>query len=121
MSATLDVGSALAQRVLAAQGRIESGEIANMRTYRLPSEPKIHTRLLGEGTTLCGVPLTGHEGQWAWQFIHRGSFGSRMPSGSDGPNACQRCARSKILRITAYVAAARRHAFHEIGDLRVGR
>ena len=109
--ATLDLSTEIGRRVIAAQGRIESGQLANMRTYRLPAAAKIHVRLLGEDRTLCGRSLR-HAGEWAWQFIHRGQVGESLPSGSypGDRDACARCAENPIVTATAEVVAARRRA-----------
>jgi hypothetical protein len=110
----------LAQRLLLSQGILESGQIANMRTYLLPRDVKIHTRLLAEDRTLCGIPVRGYEGRWAWQFVHRGRFGSHLPSGAeDLRHRCKRCARSPVLTLTEEVVRSRRLAFHEAGSIRV--
>jgi hypothetical protein len=91
-----------------ANGRIESGMIANMRTYLLPYEAKIHTRILGESRTLCGRSLF-HNNQYAWQFINTGNFSEgHMPSGSNDPRrACSRCSRSLVLQVTKTISDAR--------------
>jgi hypothetical protein len=104
----ITVDSPLGRRLIESGGVIESGHIANMRTYRLPAWPKVHTRVLGESKTLCGVPLHNH-GEWAWQFIHRGVFGQRLPSGAHTGDRdhCTRCARSPVLRATQAANDAR--------------
>jgi hypothetical protein len=107
---TLDLNSPVGRRVVAAGGRIESGQIANMRTLLLPAEPKTHTRLLGESSTLCGRPLSNH-GHFAWQFQHRGDVAAgQLPAGSDPADrdACRRCSASPVIRATAEIAATRR-------------
>lgn len=70
---------------------LESGQIANMRTYRLPANAKIHVRILGADKTLCGRSLRNHH-QWAWQFIHRDSGG--RPSGMRSRDACSICSKA---------------------------
>jgi hypothetical protein len=108
---TLDLNSRLGHRLLESGGKIESGQIANMRTYMLPAWPKTHTRILGESRTLCGRSLRNN-GQWAWQFINTGSVQlGHPPSGSRGRDACAQCARSPVLRATFEIADARRSAF----------
>lgn len=86
---TLDLNTPLGQQLLRARGRLESGELANMRTYRLPRDVKGHVRVLGASRTLCGRPLHGHLGRWAWQFIHRGQFGLARPAHV----TCRTCTR----------------------------
>lgn len=107
----LDLTSPLGARVLACGGKLESGQLANMRLYRRRSDV-IHTRLLGEDRTLCGRSLY-HNRQLAWQFIHRGDIAAgRLPSGSwpGERNACKVCSASPVIRATAKIAGARREA-----------
>jgi hypothetical protein len=106
----------LVERVVACGGVLESGMLANMRTYLLPRETTIHTRLVGEGRTLCGRPLRGFEGRWAWQFVNRGTFAASMPSGSQGDSACQQCARSPVLVATAEAVEAKRRAWRKLAS-----
>ena len=105
----LDLLSPLGERVLKAKGVIESGQIANMRTYRLARDAKTHVRLLGEDRTLCGRSLR-HNGEWAWQFIHRGTVGQSLPSGSypGERDACAKCARNPAIAATAEIVNTRR-------------
>lgn len=108
---TLDLTSPLGARVLACGGRLESGQLANMRLYRRSSDV-VHTRLLGEDRTLCGRSLY-HNRQLAWQFIHRGDVASgRLPSGSwpGDRDACKVCSASPVIRATAEIARARHEA-----------
>lgn len=92
-------------RLLACGGTLEGGEIANMRTYRLPANPVIHTRLLSERKTLCGKTWS----PGGWQFTSRGSFGDRPPHGTfPGERyACAACNRSIIMRMTQEACRAR--------------
>lgn len=113
MTRQLALDSPLGRRVLAAQGKIESGQLANMKTYRLPREARIHTRILGEDRTLCGRSLQ-HNGQWAWQFIHRGAVMDALPSGAYGDrDSCAACSKNVIVRITADVSALKRASVTE--------
>lgn len=112
----LDLNTPLGARVLRSQGRIESGQLANMRTY-LRNET-VHVRILGEDRTLCGRSLR-HAGQWAWQFIHRGHVGTSLPSGSypGERHACQICTKNPVVQATAAVVNARRRAIADTRSL----
>lgn len=95
----------LFDRLMAAGGTLESGQIANMNTLRLPAQPCLHVRILGEDRTLCGR-------RWmpqGWQFGSRGTFGQHAPHGTHegARDACRRCQRSPALRLTNEVEAAR--------------
>jgi hypothetical protein len=95
----------LFDRLMAAGGRLESGQIANMNTYLLPRETCLHVRILGEGRTLCGR-------RWmpgGWQFCSRGSFGEHAPFGTyeGAPDVCRSCAKSPALKLTNEAEAAR--------------
>lgn len=109
--AKIHLDSPIARQLIAMGGAIESGHLANMRTYKLPKEPKIHTRIVGSDRTLCGRSLRNH-GQFAWQFINRGEFANRLPSGSSVHNRdhCTQCAQHMVLQITQTVSDARRNA-----------
>lgn len=119
----LDLASPLGMRLGKAQGRIESGMLANMRTYRLPARPAVHTRILGEDRTLCGRSLH-HNDQWAWQFIHRGSvLEGHPPSGSRDHRygrSCKRCNRSPVLVACFAIADARSRAVSRTRAKEVG-
>ena len=105
----------IVDRLIKGGGILESGQIANMRTYLLPKEAKTHTRILGEGRTLCGRSLR-HNEQWAWQFINRGTFASELPVGAGTweYDHCTRCAKSLALSITEQVVIARRKAYQRL-------
>lgn len=106
----LDLVSPLGRRVAAAQGRIESGQLANMRLYRVSTT--VHTRLLGEARTLCGRSLF-HNGQFAWQFINRGDvLAGYLPAHAvpGQRDVCLRCSASPVMRATAAIDEARRAA-----------
>lgn len=117
-SSLLDLDTELGQRVLRAAGRIESGQLANMRLYRRSSDI-IHTRLRGEDRTLCGRSVY-HAGQNAWQFVHNGRVGMSLPSGSDpgDRNACKQCSRSPVVRVTATIVAERHRLIGPYARLR---
>jgi hypothetical protein len=104
----IPIESPLGQRVIAAQGALESGMLANMRTYRLPREPRIHVRLVGEERTLCGRSLF-HNAQYAWQFINRGRFAQALPSGANDDRTCRVCASNEAVAATAAVEYARQN------------
>lgn len=93
----------LFNRVMASEGKLEAGMIANMNTHLLPREPKLHVRLLGERKTLCGK--TWMPG--GWQFTSRGSFGHHAPWGTDDRDVCKGCRANAALDMTIEAEAAR--------------
>lgn len=110
----IDQLTPLGRRIQLAHGVLESGQLANMRTYRLPREVKIHTRLVGENRTLCGRKLRNND-QWAWQFIHRGSVAQgNLPSGSIGPDACKQCCDTPVMRAGRTIYEVKREALRQI-------
>lgn len=106
----IDMLSPLGQRLLRSGGKIESGQIANMRTYLLPRRACIHVRILGESTTLCGRAwMPG-----GWQFINRGDVtAGHVPAHADegDRDACKACAKTPVMQAVYTIARARRKAF----------
>jgi hypothetical protein len=91
-------------RLIAASGRIQSGQIANRNT-RLTNR-KMHVRVMGEGKTLCGKPLG------LWQFCQTGNMpGGHVPSADwllDDHNGCASCRAHPIVKATVVIQEARR-------------
>lgn len=92
----IDIDSPLGKRLLAAGLRLEDGQIANMNTFRLPARPCFHTRIVGEGRTLCGRSwMPG-----GWQFCSQGTYGERAPHNVRDRDACKSCAKHPVLART---------------------
>lgn len=98
-----------------AGGTIESGMIANMRTYLLPVDPKRHVRILGMDRTLCGRSLVNND-QWAWQFCARGNVvEGRVPGYMIKRGGCAQCLSSPFMQVTLRIAEERRQAMLSLG------